>query len=63
MPVTHELSIRAELIEQGGPGLWEEFMDELRVLHLGAAPKPDRRSVMERLQEAYEAAVALGAPA
>ena len=63
MPVTHYLSVRAELLESGGPELWEDFMDELRVLHLGAAPKPGRRSVMERLQEAYETAVTLGAPA
>ena len=63
MPVTHDLSVRAELLENGGPELWEDFMDELRVLHLGAAPKPGRRSVMERLQEAYETAVTSGAPA
>ena len=56
MPVTHELSVRAELLEQGGPELWEEFMDELRTLHLGAEPRPGRRSVMERLQEAFLAA-------
>jgi DNA-binding HxlR family transcriptional regulator len=63
MPVTHDLSVRAELLEQGGPELWEEYMDELRALHLGTMPKPGRRSVMERLQETYEAAVALGASA
>lgn len=59
MPVTHELSVRAGLLEDGGPKLWDEFMDELRVLHLGAAPKPGR-SVMERLQEAFLAAVGNG---
>jgi hypothetical protein len=31
-------------------------MDELRTLHLGAEPRPGRRSVMERLQEAFLAA-------
>jgi DNA-binding HxlR family transcriptional regulator len=56
MPVTHELSVRAELLENGGPELWKELMDELRVLHLGAKPKPGRPSVMERLQEAFLAA-------
>ena len=56
MPVTHELSVRAELLENGGPALWEEFMDELRVLHLGATPRPGI-SVMERLQQAYLDAV------
>jgi len=60
MPVTHELSVRAELLELGGPKLWEEYMDELRTLHLGAAPRPGRRSVMGRLQEAYLAAIERG---
>ena len=57
MPATRELSVRAELLEHGGPELWEEYMDELRTLHLGAAPRPGQSSVMERLQEAYLAAV------
>lgn len=59
MPVTHELSVRAELLEDGGPKLWDEFMDELRALHLGAAPKAGQ-SVMERLQEAFLAVVGNG---
>ncbi|HEV7693285.1 MAG TPA: helix-turn-helix domain-containing protein [Hyphomonadaceae bacterium] len=52
--VSEELSIRAELLEKGGPKLWEEFMDELRVLHLGAKPKGKGPSVLERLTKAYE---------
>ena len=60
MPVTQELSVRAELLENGGRELWEEFMDELRVLHLDATPRSGR-SVMERLNEAYLAAA--GKPA
>ena len=59
LPVTEELSIRAQLLEEGGPDMWAEFMGELRVTHLGA---PRRRrsgaSVGERLQAAYEAVVA-----
>jgi DNA-binding HxlR family transcriptional regulator len=56
MPVPKELSIRAELLEEGGPPLWDAFMDELRTLHLGA---PSRRvSVLSGLQAAYEAVVA-----
>jgi DNA-binding HxlR family transcriptional regulator len=55
-PVSEELSIRAELLEEGGPPLWAEFMQELRGLHLGA-PKP-ARSVFAQLQSAYEAVVA-----
>ncbi|HEX2113907.1 MAG TPA: helix-turn-helix domain-containing protein [Alphaproteobacteria bacterium] len=55
-PVSEELSIRAQLLEEGGPALWEGFMAELRAIHLGA-PKP-RRSVLAELQAAYEAVVA-----
>ncbi len=51
-----ELSVRAELLEQGGAPLWSDFMDELRHLHLGA-PSP-ARSVFGELQAAYEEAVA-----
>lgn len=58
-PATRELSIRAQLLEEGGPALWEAFMDELRVLHLGATPKSDV-SVLRTLTEAYEAMVAAG---
>ena len=58
MPVTRELSVRAQLLEEGGRALWEDFMDELRTLHLGAPRKPGRAAVSERLQTAYEAAVA-----
>ncbi|MBB4274255.1 DNA-binding HxlR family transcriptional regulator [Rhizobium mongolense] len=54
-PATRELSIRAQLLEKGGPELWEEFMDELRVLHLGAPPKSEF-SVLQQLTEAFQAA-------
>lgn len=50
------LSIRAELLEAGGPALWDGFMDELRHLHLGAAPPV--RSVFGELQAAYEQVLA-----
>lgn len=53
---SEELSVRAELLEQGGPALWDAFMDELRHLHLGA-PRP-ARSVFGELQAAYEQALA-----
>lgn len=53
---SRELSVRAELLEQGGPALWNAFMDELRHLHLGA-PRPPR-SVFAELQAAYEQAIA-----
>jgi DNA-binding HxlR family transcriptional regulator len=57
MPVTRELSVRARLLEEGGRPLWEDFMDELRVEHLGAAPSGASPSVGERLEAAYRAAL------
>jgi DNA-binding HxlR family transcriptional regulator len=56
LAASEELSIRAELLEDGGPPMWEAFMDELRRLHLGATG--DGRSVLAELQAAYEAVVA-----
>jgi DNA-binding HxlR family transcriptional regulator len=58
LPVTRELSVRAQLLEEGGRPLWNDFMDELRSVHLGAPRKRGRVPVGERLQAAYEAAVA-----
>ena len=55
-PATRELSVRAELLEDGGPKLWNAFMDELRAIHLGAAPRGP--SVLARLQKAFEHAMA-----
>ena len=57
LPVSEDLSIRAELLENGGPEMWADFMDELRTLHLGAAPS-GAPSVAGRLQAAYEEVVA-----
>lgn len=58
LPVTPELAIRQQLMEEGGRKLIDEFMDELRTLHLGAPPRRKGKSVGEKLQAAYEAAVA-----
>jgi DNA-binding HxlR family transcriptional regulator len=58
LPVTRELSIRAELLERGGPALWDEFMDELRELHLGIPRPAGTESVLTRLTEAYRAELA-----
>ncbi|MEV6554639.1 helix-turn-helix domain-containing protein [Nocardia sp. NPDC051756] len=58
-PTTRQLRVRAELLEQGGPELWAEFMDELREAHLGIPrPDPDRPTATDRLAQAYAAAVA-----
>jgi len=54
---TEELAVRAELLEEGGPAMWEDFMAELRVTHLGAPTPPHpREPVVERLRAAREAA-------
>jgi DNA-binding HxlR family transcriptional regulator len=60
LPVTAELSIRAQLLEEGGPKLWAEFMEELRETHLGMPAKRRKGAppVSQRLQAAYEAVVA-----
>jgi len=50
--VSEVLSIRAKLLEDGGPSLWRAFMAELRAMHLGAR-KP-RRSVFAEMRAAYE---------
>lgn len=55
-PSSEELSIRAQLLEEGGPPMWEAFMAELRRLHLNA--HGDGPSVFAQLQAAYAAVVA-----
>lgn len=56
LEVSEELSIRAQLLEEGGPQVWDQFMAELRSLHLG---KPmTGPSVRAQLQAAFEAVVA-----
>jgi DNA-binding HxlR family transcriptional regulator len=58
MPVSETLSIRAQLLEEGGLKMWDDFMAELRETHLGI-PMPKRGpKVSEQLRAAYEAVVA-----
>jgi hypothetical protein len=45
------------LLEQGGPALWQEFMDELRREHLGSESPARSPSVRERLNATYLAAI------
>ena len=54
---TDELAVRAELLERGGPEMWERFMAELRAEHLGA-PAPTGPSVRAELTEAYQRVLA-----
>ncbi|AFL48743.1 DNA-binding HxlR family transcriptional regulator [Sinorhizobium fredii] len=58
LPVSEELSIRAQLMEEGGPALWERFMDELRAEHLGPSGASEGPSVRQTLQAAYEEVMA-----
>ncbi|ETK37654.1 winged helix-turn-helix transcriptional regulator [Microbispora sp. ATCC PTA-5024] len=55
-PTSSALNARAVLLEQGGPALWQEFMDELRHEHLGSGQPARSPSVRERLNAAYLAA-------
>jgi DNA-binding HxlR family transcriptional regulator len=58
LPATPELAIRNQVLEEGGPGLQEAFMAELRQRHLGI-PNPDGGTyVSAQLQAAYEATIA-----
>jgi DNA-binding HxlR family transcriptional regulator len=51
---TPQLRVRAELLAEGGPKVWQQFMEELREIHLDK-PRPTRsgRTVTARLAEAY----------
>src|SRR5262249_26775450 len=57
LPVSRELAIRAELLEAGGPELWDRFMDELRERHLGLPRPAGAESVLAYLRAAYLQAV------
>jgi len=65
LPVSEELSIRAQLLEEGGPAMWEDFMADLREEHLGVPhSRPEGQlKVRERLQAAYEEVVRRNAAA
>lgn len=54
-PTTEELSIRARLLEEGGPAMWEQFMSELAHVHAGRPLRKKGPSVGEQLQAAYDA--------
>jgi DNA-binding HxlR family transcriptional regulator len=56
-PTTRELRARAEVLEHGGPELWEQFMAELRNEHLGTDLPGATPSVREQLDAAHRTAV------
>ncbi|MEO5492559.1 MAG: helix-turn-helix domain-containing protein [Sphingomonas sp.] len=55
LPTTPDLAIRAQLLDEGGPPLWEDFMAELRHAHLGTPLPTGYNPVLSRLTAAYEA--------
>ncbi|MES2497447.1 MAG: helix-turn-helix domain-containing protein [Pseudomonadota bacterium] len=57
LPTTPQLAIRQQVMEEGGPPLIDDFMAELRHLHLGAALPAGHQPVLPRLQAAFDAAV------
>lgn len=67
LPVSEDLSIRAQLLEEGGEPMWTAFMDDLRRLHVedpiagasGAIVSP----VLAELTKAYETVRVRSAPA
>jgi len=65
LPVTEELSVRAKVLEAGGPEFWNAFMDELRERHLGIRPArpPNGPRPSQQLHQAYLEVVGKNAPA
>jgi DNA-binding HxlR family transcriptional regulator len=65
LPVSEELSIRARVLEEGGPEVWERFEKELREDHLGVSAEGSSQaggeSVTATLRSAYEEVLAKGA--
>jgi DNA-binding HxlR family transcriptional regulator len=61
LPASEELSIRAEVLERGGPPLWDRFMRELRQEHLASSAAKRSAgpalSVRATLQSEYERGV------
>ena len=52
LPTTPELAVRARLLAEGGPAMWERLMDELRAVHLDGAAAPPG-GVLAELRSAY----------
>lgn len=53
LPVTEAFNVRGRRMESGGPALWERFMAELRLEHLGDGLPPGP-SVRAELKAAYQ---------
>ena len=65
LPASEELSVSARVLGEGGPGMWERFMSELREEHLDTLAEGSSEagvaSVAATLQAAYEEVLAKGA--
>lgn len=57
LPTEPELAIRATLLNDGGPLMWDQFMNELRQQHLDRRPAPPE-SVLAELTRAHTNATA-----
>ena len=55
LPATPQYSIRAQLLEEGGPEMWSRFMDDLRCEHLGALKRREGPTVVQELEAAFDA--------
>ena len=55
LPSTPQYSIRAQLLEEGGPEMWSRFMDDLRSEHLGVRRRRNGPLVAQELQAAFDA--------
>ena len=55
LPSTPQYSIRAQLLEEGGPEMWSRLMDDLRSEHLGVRRKRKGPLVVQELQAAFDA--------
>lgn len=53
LPTSAELTIRAQLLADGGPELWSRFMEELRDVHVHGQASPSD-GVLAELTAAYE---------
>jgi DNA-binding HxlR family transcriptional regulator len=60
LAVSEEMGVRAKLLGEGGPRLWDQLMAELRAEHLGTLDDRAKRkaaTVRAKLQKAYEETV------
>ena len=53
LPTTPELSIRAQVLADGGPEMRDRFMGELRTIHIHRRPRGDG-GVLAELDDQYE---------